>query len=193
MPPATSREATTAPERPLTAEEVRWLHDKYERLAVMEGNLLAGRTSYFATICAVLITGLVFALVNFLHDPPLLAISATFLASIGITLSIAWEILVHRTTGAQRLWREAALRLEDHAPPLSGALRARVTTRSGAEVDVDLLRPYHAHQARFSAASSASWMERIDPSTVSEVLPISFVATWTVVLVVIWSWVLFST
>ncbi len=175
---------------PLTAEERRWLHDKYERLAEEEGNLLAGRTSYFATICAVLITGLVFALANLLHEPTLLAVSITFLAAIGIILSVAWEVLVHRTTGAQRLWREAALRLEEEAPPLTGVLAGTVSLRNGQTLQVDLNRPYHAHRARFEVRKGASWMERVNPATVSEVLPVSFIATWSVVLAVVWVWVL---
>lgn len=154
----------------------------------MEGNLLAGRTSYFATICAVLITGLVFALVNLLGEPVLLTVSVVFLAAIGIVLSLVWEILVHRTTGAQRLWREAALRLEEQAPPLEGTLRGTVGARGARSVEVDLLRPYHAHLSRFGHGPEASWAERINPATVSEVLPISFVAIWTVVLLVMLVW-----
>ncbi len=174
-----------------TPDERRWLHDKYERLAQEEGNLLAARTSYFATICAVLITGLVFALVNELAEPFLLAVSATFLAGIGIVLSVIWEVLVRRTTGAQRLWREAAISLEEQAPPIDGQLRGSVPLRSGAMLEVDLVKPYHAHRARFSRAQGAAWMERINPATVSEVLPVSFIAIWSGALLVVWSWVLF--
>jgi hypothetical protein len=174
----------------LTAEERRWLHDKYERLAGEEGNLLAGRTSYFATICAVLITGLVFALANLQNELPLLAISVTFLAAIGVMLSVTWEVLTRRTTGAQMLWRQAALQLEDEAAPLTGTLPAAVTLRKGGKIDVDLLRPYHAHRARFDTRNGGSWMERVNPATVSEVLPIGFIAIWSVVLAVVWVWFL---
>ena len=186
---------TAAPQaRPiasLSREERRWLHDKYERLAEEEGNLLAGRTSYFATICAVLITGLVFALANLLHNPPLLMVSISFLAALGIILSSVWEVLTRRTTGAQHLWREAALRVEELAPPLDGELPATVELRSGSRLEVNLLQPYHAHRTRFEVKSGASWMERVNPATVSEILPMSFVAIWSVVLVVGWIWVLY--
>ncbi len=175
----------------LSEEERRWLHDKYERLAGEEGNLLAGRTSYFATICAVLITGLVFALVNLQGEAFLLAVSVTFLAAIGVVLSVVWEILVRRTTGAQRLWRDAALQLEEVAPPLVGSLSGEVSLRTQGRIQVDLLRPYHAHRQRFDKGAGASWMERINPATVSEVLPVTFIAIWAVALVTVWAWVLF--
>ena len=42
---------------PLSESELRWLHDKYERLASEEGQLTASRTSYFAAIGTVLVTG----------------------------------------------------------------------------------------------------------------------------------------
>lgn len=166
------------------------MHDKYERLAGDEGVLLATRTSYFATICAVLITGLVFALVNLQNETLLLTISLTFLGAIGLVLSVVWEILVRRTTGAQQLWREAALQLEELTPPVEGSLAGAVNVRSGGHLTVDLLAPYHAHRARFDRSSGASWMERINPATVSEVLPVTFIGIWTVALVTAWAWVL---
>ena len=43
----------------LTYDDRRWLHDKYERLAAEEGQLSSVRTSYYAAIGTVLITGLV--------------------------------------------------------------------------------------------------------------------------------------
>jgi hypothetical protein len=175
---------------PLSESELRWLHDKYERLASEEGQLTASRTSYFAAIGTVLVTGLVVAIADLINQPWVLAAVVTFLASLGLLISSVWAVLLHRTTDAQNLWREAALRLEQTTPLLPGVLRAPITLRSGAQLTVDLTRPYEAHALRFSPTAGISWMDRINPATLMEVLPQSFLAIWVVAPVVIWAWVL---
>jgi hypothetical protein len=170
----------------LSPEERRWLHDKYERLAAEEGGLSANRTSYYAAIGTVLITGLLIALDDFMNDRSLLAVVVTFLAALGILISSVWAILLHRTNDAQNLWREAATHLERVSPPVTVALPARVRLRSGETVGVDLSRPYLAHAARFSDSPKVSWMDRIDPSATTEVLPLTFLVLWVAVLIVVW-------
>jgi hypothetical protein len=171
----------------LTPEERRWLHDKYERLSSEEGGLSASRTSYYAAIGTVLITGLLIALDDFMNNRPLLAIVVTFLAALGILISFVWAILLHRTNDAQHLWREAARRLELDSPPVLPSLPAPVPLRSGEMLDLDLSRPYLAHAARFADSPRISWMDRIDPSATTEVLPLTFLAVWIGVLVIVWA------
>lgn len=164
----------------------RWLHDKYERLAAQEGDLAASRTSYFAAIGTVLITGLVVALNYFLAEPRLLLAVATFLGGLGIVISFTWVVLLHRTLDAQALWRESAEQVERLLPPIEGQLPGRITLRSGATIEVDLLRPFTAHSRRFSRDEGISWMDRLHPGTLSEVLPLCFLGLWCGVLVVAW-------
>jgi hypothetical protein len=164
----------------------RWLHDKYERLAAEEGQLAASRTSYFAAIGTVLITGFVVSLTYFLPQPRLLAATTTFLAGIGILISIVWAVLLHRTLDAQAMWREGAQALERAQPPIEGELPGKITLRSGATIEVDLLRPYLAHARRFSDDTAVSWMDRVRPGTLTEILPLSFLVIWCAVLSAIW-------
>ncbi|MCI4365674.1 MAG: hypothetical protein L3K10_06410 [Thermoplasmata archaeon] len=174
----------------LTTEERRWLHDKYERLAAEEGQLSGSRTAYFATIGAVLLTGLVVLFANLLSHPIELALGATLLGGLGVLISIVWVLLLHRTNDAQAMWREAALRLEEIAPPVAPGLGSRVTLRSGATIPVDLAGPYHMHQARFSPANPISALDRVNPSRLTETMPLSLLVIWAAVLVVVWSWYL---
>lgn len=176
------------PPPPLSPEDRRWLHDKYQRLASEEGELAASRTTYYAAIGTVLITGLVIAIDDFLNEPTLLAASVTFLAGLGIVISVVWVVLLHRTTDAQNLWREAALRVEEDVPPIEGVWRAPITLRSGKRVNLDLLRPYQSHAERFSPMRGVSWMDRLNPATLTEVLPIAFLGIWGSVLALIWVW-----
>jgi hypothetical protein len=53
-------------------------------------SLAASRTSYFAALGKVLITGLVVALTCFLTDPQVLALVATFLATWCAVLVAVW-------------------------------------------------------------------------------------------------------
>ncbi len=174
----------------LTPEERRWLHDKYERLAAEEGQLAAGRTSYFAAIGSVLVTGMVVAIAYFGSRPDELALVATFLASLGILFSFVWAILLHRTNDALALWREAAARLEELQPPFDASLEASITLRSGATIRVDLLRPYGAHRYRFSRSEMIGWTDRLNPSRLTEFLPLAFLSIWIAVLVYAWTWYL---
>jgi hypothetical protein len=167
----------------------RWLHDKYERLAAEEGELAASRTSYFAAIGTVLITGLVVSLNYFLAEPRVLLLVTTFLSGLGIVISFVWAVLLHRTLDAQNLWRESAQQLELRAPPIDGTLAASVTLRSGDKLDVDLLRPFTAHARRFSSDKAISWMDRLRPGALSEVLPLCFLALWGAVLASAWLYV----
>jgi hypothetical protein len=169
----------------------RWLHDKYERLDAEEGNLAANRTSYFAAIGAVLITGLVVALNYFRSDPRTLVLVVTFLAGLGITISFVWATLLHRTLDAQAMWRESAEQLEGLCPPVVGELTGAITLRSGATVEVNLLRPFSAHARRFSRNRAISWMDRLRPGTLTEILPICFLVVWSAVLVAVWVFVAF--
>ena len=181
---------TAAPASTLDDPTVRrWLHDKYERLAAEEGELAASRTSYFAAIGTVLITGLVVSLDYFLSQPRVLLLVSTFLSALGIVISFVWAVLLHRTLDAQGLWRESAQQLEQLAPPIEGTLRGTVTLRSGDKLEIDLLRPFTAHARRFSPTEGISWMDRLRPGGLSEVLPVCFLSLWCTVLVAAWLYV----
>jgi hypothetical protein len=172
-------------------DDRRWLHDKYERLAAEEASLSAGRTSYYAAIGTVLITGLLVAAADLQDEPFILTVIVTLLSLLGILISSVWAVLLHRTDDAQNLWREAELRLEEGLPPLEGEFLAPITLRSGRTVSADLLRPFHTHEVRFSAKNHISWMDQVNPSRLTEILPITFLVLWSGALVVIWSWYLF--
>ncbi len=174
------------PSAELGPDDRKWLHDKYERLASEEISLSASRTSYYAAIGSILVTGIVVALDDFSGDRFLLATVVTFLALLGILISSVWAVLLHRTNDAQALWREAATRLEALDPPLPGAVMVPVTLRSGDTFPGNLLRPYELHAARF--ARSASWMDRTNPALLTEVLPTAFLVLWSAILVVVWAW-----
>jgi ABC-type sugar transport system permease subunit len=175
----------------LTPEERRWLHDKYERLAAEEGQLSASRTSYYAAIGTVLLTAFVVAIADLLSHALILVGVVSFLALLGIVISVIWAVLLHRTTDAEKLYREAAGRLEAAEPPLTGALAAPITLRSGATMTVNLLRPYETHDRRFARTAPISWMDRTSPSALTEALPRVFIAIWTVVAIATWTWFLF--
>jgi FtsH-binding integral membrane protein len=128
------------------------------------------------------------AIADLLGEATILLIVATFLAALGILISTVWAVLLHRTNDAQRLWREAALRLELGAAPIEGEFRAPITLRSGDQVPIDLSRPFLAHAERFSNAKQISWMDRVDPSSLTEILPMTFFGIWTAVLVLVWFW-----
>ncbi len=174
----------------LTQDDRRWLHDKYERLAAEEGQLSSVRTSYYAAIGTVLITGLVVVIADLMNQPSLLAVVVTFLSVLGILISVVWAVLLHRTNDAQNLWREAALRLEQSEPPVDGTWSVPITLRSGASLNLNLLRPFEAHAERFSRARSISWMDRVNPSSLTEILPLTFFALWVAVLAIVWVWFL---
>jgi hypothetical protein len=176
---------------PLAPEDRRWLHDKYERLAAEEGQLSASRTSYYAAIGTVLLTAFVVAIANLLGHPLVLVGMVSFLAVLGLVISVIWAVLLHRTNDAERLYREAALHLEETEPPLIGSLAAPVTLRSGETMQVNLLRPFETHARRFSATAPVSWMDRVTPSRLTESLPIVFIGIWTVVAIGSWAWYLF--
>jgi hypothetical protein len=183
--PGANSEATR-----LGPDDRRWLHDKYERLAEEESQLASTRTSYYAAIGTVLITGLLLVIADLLSEPAVLTTSVTFLAALGILISFVWVVLLHRTNDAQNLWREAALRLEQSEPPIPGEWRGVITLRSGKTIHPNLLRPFETHRERFSPANPISWMDRMNPSALAEVLPVAFVGIWVVVLVTVWVWYL---
>lgn len=174
----------------LSPEERRWLHDKFERLASEEAQLASGRTSYYAAIGTVLITGLIVVAADLAGNPLELAGGVTFLASLGILISIVWAVLLHRTNDALKMWRESALQLETVAPPLAGQVLIPIPLRSGERLSVDLLRPYAAHRERFSSSKRISWMDRVNPERLTEVLPMTFLGVWSGALVLIWVWYL---
>jgi hypothetical protein len=172
----------------LTSEERRWLHDKYERLASEEAQLAAGRTSYYAAIGTVLITGLLISVADLMAEPSILAAAVTFLAGLGILISIVWAVLLHRTNDAQTMWREAALQLETMSAPLAGQLVVPISLRSGESLEVDILRPYSTHRQRFSRTNRISWMDGVDPEALTEVLPLTFFGIWSSALLLTWLW-----
>ncbi len=174
----------------LTPDERKWLHDKYERLAAEEGQLATARTSYYAAIGTVLVTATVVAIADLSNDRPVLAGVATFLAALGILISFVWAVLLHRTNDAQALWREGAERLERLDPPIDGDLPIPVTLRSGQTIQVNLLRPYETHRERFGTSHAISWMDRVDPAPLTEVLPVAFLVIWISAMVFVWAWYL---
>jgi len=175
----------------LTLEERQWLHDKYERLAAEEGQLAGTRTSYFATIAAVLFTALVALAANLLAYPTVFVLLATLLSAFGILLGTVWAVLIHRTTDAQNLWRESARRLEELEPVIAVAVPSTVTLRSGEQLPIDLAQPFHSHATRFSENKAISLFDRVNPSRLTEILPSALIAVWSATLVVVWTWFLY--
>lgn len=176
--------------RVLTPDERKWLHDKYERLAAEEGQLATARTSYYAAIGTVLVTAVVVAIADLSSARLVLAGVGSFIAALGILISFVWAVLLHRTNDAQALWREEAERLEALDPPIGGDVPVRVTLRSGDTIQVNLLRPYQAHRERFGKTHRISWLDRVDPAPLTEVLPIAFLAIWISAMVFVWAWYL---
>ena len=187
MTPSGGSSPTDGAGAELSFEDRRWLHDKYERLASQEAELAASRTSYYAAIGTVLITGLLVALADMMNDRLVLQAVVSFLAGLGILISLVWAILLHRTIDAQNLWRDAARRLEEVAPPIVAPVPGVIPLRrTGASLDVDLARPYTTHARRFAPEREISWMDRRNPSALTEILPITFVAIWCGVLAAVW-------
>jgi hypothetical protein len=182
--------AAPLPASALLPEERRWLHDKFERLAAEEAQLAAGRTSYFAAIGTVLITAIVVAVADLSGNPLELTLFITFLSAIGVLITFVWAVLLHRTNDAQTLWRESNLRLEQLAPPIVGAVPVPITLRSGSTLSVNLLRPYETHLSRFARERAISWMDRVNPERLTEILPVTFLIIWSAALVVAWAWYL---
>jgi hypothetical protein len=174
----------------LSTDQRRWLHDKLERLAAEEGQLAASRTSYYAAIGSVLVTGVVVSIADLSSERLVLAAVATFLASLGILISFVWAVLLHRTNDAQALWRQAAERLEVQQPPIEGEVPAAIELRSHDTLTLNLLRPYVMHEARFSESRAISWMDRLRPAPLMEILPVAFLAIWVAVLAFAWTWFL---
>jgi hypothetical protein len=174
----------------LTPDERRWLHDKYERLASEEGQLAATRTSYYAAIGSVLVTGVVVAIADLSSQRFVLAAVTTYLAALGIFISFVWAVLLHRTNDAMAMWREAVVRLESSDPPIEGELPVPITLRSRETIAVNLLRPYQAHQERFAHSRAISWMDRTNPNRLTELLPFAFLAIWIAALLFAWIWYL---
>ncbi|MCI4353548.1 MAG: hypothetical protein L3K14_09260 [Thermoplasmata archaeon] len=174
----------------LPSADRRWLHDKYERLAAEEAQLAAGRTSYFAAIGTVLLTAVIVAVANLSGNALVLTLFVSFLSALGVLITFVWAVLLHRTNDAQSLWREANLRLEHLTPPIEGTIPASITFRSGAALQVNLARPYEAHASRFSNVRSISWMDRVNPDRLAEILPITFFCVWASALLLIWVWFL---
>ncbi len=188
---ASDRATALGPESAsLSPEERRWLHDKYERLSTEESGLSASRTSYYAAIGTVLLTAFVVAVADLYGRPLILVVMISFLAALGLVISFIWAVLLHRTNDAEKLYREAALRLEENAPPIAGTLPVPVTRRSGRTLEVNLLRPYDAHRRRFDPTQHISWMDRVNPTALTETLPRVFIAIWIGVAVIGWAWYL---
>jgi hypothetical protein len=174
----------------LTGDDRRWLHDKFERLASEEAQLAAGRTSYFAAIATVLITAIVVAVADLSGNHLELTLFITFLAALGVLITFVWAVLLHRTNDAQSLWRQSNLNLEELAPPVEGSVPVPIKLRSGEPLSVNLLRPYETHAARFSKSRAISWMDRVNPEQLTEILPQTFLVIWSATLVIVWVWFL---
>jgi len=188
--PSVTTDAPPPAGPPLDDAARRWLHDKYEHLAEAEGTLASTRTSYFAAIGTVLVTGLVIVLNYFLNEHTLLLLVTTFFAGLGIMISFVWLVLLRRTVDAQDLWRAMARYIEQAEPPLPGELIAPVVLRSGETLRLNLFRPYTAHAARFARDKGISWWDRLTPDLLTQVLPGSFLVIWVSVLIVVWVYVL---
>ncbi|MCI4353942.1 MAG: hypothetical protein L3K06_01075 [Thermoplasmata archaeon] len=184
--------STGTPQAPasVSPEERRWLHDKYERLAGDEAQLADSRTSYFAAISSALVAALVILVVNELKVPSVFVVMTSLLASFGMLISIVWTVVLHRTTAAQVLWRDAALALEQDAPPIAVPLPGMVVLPAGRSLQVDLTRPYLAHKARFTEPG-LPWVDRVKPSELSANVPLILVVLWSLVLLGVWTWFLF--
>ncbi len=164
-------------------EERRWLHDKYERLASDEASLADSRTGFFAAIASGLVAAFVVLVVNELSRPLLLVVMTVLLAAFGILLASIWTIVLRRTVAAQTLWREAALLLERDAPPIPSSVPATVTLRPGETIQIDLTRPYIAHEIRFSSAPGLAWSDRVRPAELSSNVPAFLIGLWLAALV----------
>lgn len=176
---------------PLTGEERRWLHDKYQRLAEHEAQLADYRTSYFAAIEAALVAAQVLLVINLLRAPPVFATVSTLLALFGLLVCGVWALVLHRTTAAMLLWREGATRLEAIAPPVPGPID--VTVEIGhrrAPLSIDLTRPFQAHQHRFGGDRSIPWADSIRPTELWGDIPLILAGAWGVVIAVVWFWFL---
>jgi len=180
--------ASPPPPSGLSLEDRRWLHDKYQGLANEEGQLSGTRTTYFATIAAVLFTSLIALAANLLSTPAVFVLLASLLSGFGILLGAVWAVLIHRTNDARNMWREAARHLEEIAPPIEGRIPAPITLRSGDTVEVDLTRPFLAHEERFSPANPISLLDRVNPSRMTEILPLTLIGVWAVTAAVVWVW-----
>lgn len=172
----------------LSVEDRRWLHDKFERLTAEEGQLAAGRTSYFAAVVTVLITAVVVSVADLSAHRLELALVVTFLSTLGILITFVWWVLLHRTNDAHALWTQASLQLEQVAPPIAGSLPGTIRLRSGETVSVNLLRPAEVHASRFSRARAVSPMDRVNPDRLTELLPQTFLVVWVATIILIWSW-----
>jgi len=184
----------TSPPVPATAtsdEERRWLHDKYERLASDEASLSDARTSYFAAIASGLVAAFVVLVVNELTRPLLLLVMTVLLATFGMLLAAIWTIVLRRTVAAQTLWREAAILLERDAAPVVPTVPATVTLRPGETIQIDLARPYLAHETRFTSAPGLTWTDRVRPSELSANVPGFLIGLWVSVLIGTTVWFFF--
>lgn len=175
----------------LSPEERRWLHDKYERLAGEEDKLSSTRTSYFAAIGTVIMTGLVVAIADLWSQPFTLAVSVTFYALFGVLISVVWDLLLRRTSHAASLWRGAAFQLEEIAPPLGRKLETELRLQTGEMMRADLSVPYHVHDELFSESNHIPRIDRINPTRLTEILPITFACTWSLILALAWVWYFF--
>jgi hypothetical protein len=173
----------------LTGEHRRWLHDKYQKFDLSEGQLADYRSSYTAAVTTALVAAMVYAVVNLLPRGGLVfAGTVSLLASFGILISVVWAIVLRRTTEAQNLWREAALQLEELAPPVEASLIVPITIRGGQSISVDLARPYHAHFERFSAKNHVPWLDQVRPSELSSQVPVLLIGVWIMVVIAVWVW-----
>jgi hypothetical protein len=172
-----------------SAEERRWLHDKYQRLSEHEAQLADYRSSYFAVLNTALVAGLALLLVNLYRSPPLFVAGATLLAGFGLVVTMIWSLLLRRTTAALELWREAVLELERVAPPILVHIPTQLTLESTARTfAVDLARPYDTHRRRFQPENAVSRADMIRPSELWSDVPVILAGVWATVLFGVWAW-----
>lgn len=174
---------------PLSGEERRWLHDKYQGLAEYEARLADYRTSYFAAIVAALVAAQVLLVINLLYAPGVFATVSTLLALFGLLICGVWGLVLHRTISAMDLWREAEALLESVAPPIARPLEARLPARAGVpELSVDLSRPFQTYARRFSPQAGLAWADSIQPARLWADVPVLIAGAWAVAIAVVWTW-----
>lgn len=181
-------EASQRPADELSADDRKWLHDKYAALAAEESQLAGIRTSYSITIGAVLVTGLVIAVAGLTDHPSFLVTMVSLLAGFGLFQAMIWSLLLRHTLEAQGVWRDAAFQLEAIAPPIATSVPGQTTLPGGTAKAVDLTRPYAMHRIQFSPRAGSPPLTRLQASSLMLAMPTALVVLWLSVLLAVWSW-----
>ncbi|MGI0054634.1 MAG: SAM-dependent methyltransferase [Thermoplasmata archaeon] len=154
----------------LSSEHGRWLHDKYERLAHHEDNLIDFRGSFFAALISALATAIALAVAYLGFQNRSFEGFTAILATVGVMSSTIWWFVINRTIAAQNLWRESARIIE------GSMLLAPGWTPEWLD------RPYLHHRASFRTEADRSFLERFSPLAVWRWLPLGSLVVWSAVL-----------